>query len=181
MKALFLYCFIFVFIIKINAQINLVPNPSFEDTIQCPTNISQLYNCAFWVNPNGAGPDYFNSCADYNTGVSVPNNATGYQIANTGNAYVGLLLYQRTISGGPYDYREYIQAMLTDTLKNGKNYCVSFYVNYPLIANIAIDNIGVYISNTPIGAATPIVLPYTPQIMSPTLPVILVISALIGT
>jgi gliding motility-associated-like protein len=151
-----------------NAQ-NLVPNPSFEDTVNCPTSISQWYNCAGWINPNLAGPDYFNACDNYATGfLGVPNNATGYQPAYAGSAYIGLYLYQRSISGGPFDFREYIQAKLTDTLQQGKKYCISFYVNLATMADIAIDNIGLYISTTAISAGTPTVLMYSPQITSPT-------------
>jgi gliding motility-associated-like protein len=148
---------------------NLVPNPSFEDTVNCPTNISQWYNCIGWVNPNFGSPDYFNSCANYtSTFVSVPNNAFGYQTAYTGNAYIGLYLYARLFSGAPFDGREYVQTKLTDTLQRGKQYCVSFYVNNSSASTIAIDNIGLYISNTAISAGTPTVLMYSPQIISAT-------------
>jgi hypothetical protein len=164
---LFVTCFFLSILLKINAQVNLVPNPSFEDTINCPTGISQLYNCAQWLNPNFAGPDYFNSCANYSTFVSVPENSFGYQTPVSGNAYVGLLLYQRSTSGGPYDYREYIQVQLLDTLKSGKSYCVSFHVNHSSMGDIAIDNIGMYLSNTAVNNSSPTVLMYTPQVVSP--------------
>jgi gliding motility-associated-like protein len=168
MKAVFLYCFIFMFVFKDYAQINLVPNPSFEDTVRCPTGLSQLYNGVLWTNANGGSVDYYNACADYNsTFVSVPNNAAGYQLANSGNSYIGIFVYQRTVSGGPFDCREYVQTSLTDTLTNGKNYCISFYVNYASVANIAIDNIGLHISKSSIIGIGPSVLPYVPQIISP--------------
>jgi gliding motility-associated-like protein len=168
MKSLVALFLITSLTVKISAQVNLVPNPSFEDTTGCPTNISQLNKCIFWINPNSAGPDYFNSCADYfTTYSSVPFNAFGFQQAHTGNAYVGLLLYQKTISGGAYNYREYIQTTLNDTLKKDANYCVSFFINYSSVINIAIDQVGLFISNNAISASTPITLPASPQIISP--------------
>ena len=43
---------------------NLVPNPSFEDTIHCPYTVSmgvndQLSYSAGWYTPTGASPDYY--------------------------------------------------------------------------------------------------------------------------
>lgn len=167
MRLIITFCLFSTFI-KVNAQVNLVPNPSFEDTVHCPTGISQLNNTALWNNPNGGTVDYFNSCADYSsTFVSVPQNAAGYQLAFLGNAYVGMYLYQRNTSGGPFDCREYIQSLLSDTLKNGITYCISFYVNYATLSNIAIDNIGAYLSTTPVNVSSATVLPYSPQIVSP--------------
>jgi len=46
------------------AQLNLVPNPSFEDTVNCPYFISEILSCANWLN-FGNTPDYFNACSDF--------------------------------------------------------------------------------------------------------------------
>ena len=62
---------------------NLVPNPSFEDMVQCPPGWTQIEFATGWINPNGYSPDYFNSCVP-DTGCcnifSVPNNSYGFQM-----------------------------------------------------------------------------------------------------
>jgi len=56
-------------------QTNLVVNPSFEDTVNCPTADNQLYNCVGWTAYGSV--EYFNSCSS-SPDVSVPNNWGGY-------------------------------------------------------------------------------------------------------
>src|SRR5436189_139332 len=65
---------------------NLVPNPSFEDTVACPTTVDQVYKATGWHSYRPS-PDYFNTCADSASLFSVPYNAFGYQYPRTGNAY----------------------------------------------------------------------------------------------
>ncbi|MCK6650004.1 MAG: gliding motility-associated C-terminal domain-containing protein [Bacteroidia bacterium] len=144
-----------------------MPNPSFEDTINCPSNISQLYNCSNWITPTTGTSDYFNACASVVSGVSIPSNGAGFQQPKNGNAYVGISPYQRSSPTGPFNYREYIQAMLIDSLITNNVYCVSFYLNCASISSISIDKIGLYFSNIPVNSSTSIFLPYTPQIESP--------------
>ena len=104
---------------------NLVPNPSFEYTVQCPSTVANITDCANWKN-FGNTPDYFHSCAP--SGVSVPSSQFGYQYANSGIAMSGLFTWVNP-SSFP-DYREFIGAQLTNTLQIGIKYYMSFYVNY---------------------------------------------------
>ncbi|MGQ0828763.1 MAG: gliding motility-associated C-terminal domain-containing protein [Bacteroidota bacterium] len=157
----FLFCFLYFY--KMYAQANLVPNPSFEDTINCPTNIGQINNCAAWYNPNTGSPDYFNSCAFVITDASVPTNAFGYQYPRTGNAYAGLYVYQDFM-----DVREYIQVQLINALKEDSTYCVSFYVCLDNYSNTAITQIGLYFSNNSITKNDYYVFNVIPHIISPT-------------
>ncbi len=53
------------------AQTNLVPNPSFEDTLYCPNVTNQIDAAMGWLN-FGNTPDYFNACAPIS--LNVPNN-----------------------------------------------------------------------------------------------------------
>ncbi len=103
------------------AQTNLVPNPSFEDTINCPQMIGD-FKAANWYVVEQT-PDYFNSCCTTPNQCSVPSNAIGYRNAPTGNAYCGLFNYNWTF------YREKIGVKLIDTLKIGKKYNLSFKVS----------------------------------------------------
>jgi hypothetical protein len=118
-------------------QVNLVPNPSFEDTLGCPNGVPDLDGvCKNWVTFRGS-PDYFNTCSS-DKGFY---NSFGYQPAHTGKAYAGLGEYQVTISNA----REHIGVQLTSQLVIGKKYYLSFYVTSAytyLYVNIATNKIG---------------------------------------
>ena len=149
-----IYCF---------SQPNLVPNPSFEDTISCPNNTSQIYYANSWFaagHGNNSSTDYFNKCATV-WYVSVPSNL-GYQLPRTGNAYAGFYL-----TGPSANYREYAEIQLLDTLIIGKKYCVEFYVS--LLDNaMAVDAVGAYFTKDSLFVNSPnTLLPYTPQISNP--------------
>lgn len=104
-------------------QVNLVPNPSFEDTLGgCPYFPGEVYKCAGW-STFGHTPDYFNSCSA-DTIVSVPVNVLGYQNAATGNAYCGFHNYLIT-----QPFREYVGSQLLQTLIIGQEYFVSLKVS----------------------------------------------------
>jgi hypothetical protein len=139
---------------------NLVPNPSFEDTIHCPTNLNQVPNSNYWSNPTLASPDFFNACSTVGGNVvHVPNNGFGFQSAHSGNAYVGCYTYNP--SG-----REYVQTKLLDSLVSGKKYIVSLYVSLADNAGYSMNTIGIYFSKTPIGSSNTSRLPYTAQIQN---------------
>ncbi|MBA3972101.1 MAG: hypothetical protein H0X46_08150, partial [Bacteroidetes bacterium] len=146
------------------AQINLVKNPSFEDTISCPTSFGTFNPYVQnWFNPSSstsATPDYYNSCATVSSNCSVPNNIS-FQNAKDGNAYAGFFTYQSTA-----DAREYVAGELTDSLAKGKKYCAQFYVSLMNQSQNAINNIGMYFSNAPISSSTFLNLPYSPQILN---------------
>src|SRR5947208_1800729 len=80
---------------------NLVPNPSFEDTVHCPATSLQNFIdlSSSWYSAR-ASPNYFNSCVSDSIGLwDVPRNGFGYQLPATGNAYSGLYTYGNP-SGG---------------------------------------------------------------------------------
>lgn len=102
---------------------NLVPNPSFEEYIDCPWSSTELHpNCVDWYS-FAVTPDYFNACSENVAGV--PSNAWGYQDAITGDAYAALITYTHSF----VDAREYIAAPLASVLEPGNNYYVMFYVS----------------------------------------------------
>lgn len=164
MKRISLLCFSFLLIANCRAQ-NLVPNWSFEDTIQCPDNFGQLNRTTFWFNPTAGTPDYYNNCNTQVTAFGIPENVYGFQVAKTGNGYSGFLY------GGPSfipaNAREYIETQLIDSMQNGHQYCISFYVSLSNSADMAISNVGCYLSNNSITASNIFNLPVTPQIENP--------------
>jgi len=126
-----------------NAQINLVPNPSFEDTIACPHYANQLDLAVGW-HSSGGSPDYFNEC-DWLTGITaVPQNFCGYQYAFQGNAYVGFIAYGMVAPNS----REYFTCQLINPLTIGKKYNVKFYLNLSDMVSkrMACNNIGLLFS-----------------------------------
>ncbi|MBS1763611.1 MAG: T9SS type A sorting domain-containing protein [Bacteroidetes bacterium] len=105
-------------------QINLVPNPSFEDTVSCPTTANQIDKAVGWHTGRGT-PDYFNEC-DFITGnTSVPSNFMGFQYPFHGNAYAGFIAYGKASP----NIREYITCQLIAPLNIGKKYNIRFYVS----------------------------------------------------
>jgi hypothetical protein len=159
MKRVIIIIFSHVAINTAVCQVNLVPNPSFEDYSSCPTGLGN-FSVLNWTNPTLASPDYFNSC---NSGsVGVPQNGFGYQNARTGYAYVG----GHTSDFTATDYREYFQCQLDSALTEGATYEVSFYVSRTDSCKKACDNIGAYLSSNPISASNNQNLPFTPQVLS---------------
>jgi len=154
---------IFLISFTLSAQ-NLVPNPSFELYTQCPNTVDDIGYLTEWralTNHLGT-PDFFNICATTSI-VSVPQNQLGTQIPFDGNAYAGLITYSDTDT-----YREYIYAHLTSPLIAGQTYFVSLYVSLAENSRYASNNIGAYLSQTPlIGNGTWYPLNITPNIWSP--------------
>lgn len=116
---------------------NLVPNPSFEDTISCPFTDGEIWKATPWFQPFkfmnsvilGSSSDLFSTCALYNPdygcyAVKVPDNClVGYQWPRTGNNYAGIGFW------GLNDWnREYIEVKLISPLDSGHTYCIEYYV-----------------------------------------------------
>ena len=130
MKYKFTLLFVVLFFGAVQAQINLVPNPSFEDTVYCPTGLKQLDACVNWLNFGGS-PDYFNACTPF----GLPNSVFVFQKAHSGNAYAGVAFYSRPSGPSGPNYRENIAIELTSNLVIGIKYFVSFFV-----VNAAVNN-----------------------------------------
>jgi len=149
-------------------QSNLVPNPSFEETVHCPTiqsgDVSQAVG---WKNPTLAGSVYYNECASPSGDFEVhgvPWNQYAYQYAHDGNAYVMIATFA---IGGNGNLRYYVEAQLEDTLDAGREYLVQFYVSLGDSSAWGCDDIGAYFSDTMVyDYATQGVLPYLPQVQN---------------
>lgn len=114
---------------------NLVPNPGFEDFTTCPKDLGKKQPVFDkWVQPTAIPIDYFNRCSK-NCGV--PENVMGSQEPKSGDAYIGLMLYNES-------YRSYAQVELTEPLKAGVKYTVEFSVCLAEKSKYAIGNIGAY-------------------------------------
>lgn len=120
---------------------NLVNNPSFEDTITCPTGVNQVYNANGWYGLI-LSPDYYHSCATSQVGV--PSNFLGNQNPATGNAYAGFFPYE------VFTGREMFGSKLLTPLIIGQDYFVSFKVSLAddtiTTLTCATNNLGVLFS-----------------------------------
>jgi len=96
-----------------------IPNPSFEDTLCCPTSFSEMSCCDFWVQATDATPDYLNSCGFMPSITPLPlpdgNGCVG-EIFNEGwKEYVGMCLPQYLDSGINYNFTIDISFLFTTT------------------------------------------------------------------
>lgn len=126
-----------VLAISAHGQQNVVPNCSFEQRTQCPTNISNITaDCASWYAFTNGTSDYFNTC---HVGIlaGVPLNFLGYQLAAHGQAYAGIINYN-----GSIDYKEYIATPITP-LRIGASYEVSISVSRADSVSYAANDLGV--------------------------------------
>lgn len=148
--------FLFLLIASRNsfAQLNLVPNPSFEDTVYCPFGTNQIDACANWLN-FGNSPDYFNACNPF--GMSVPNSVFGFQYAHSGVGMAGIGLYRRPNSPSGPNYREFIGVELNQPLIIGQKYFFSCYTNFSgqLPVAIACNKFGVNFYTQPFDSCCP--------------------------
>lgn len=124
---------------------NLVPNPSFEDTIECPTSVTEIFKAEDWMSFRES-PDYYHGCDNNINGiVGVPSNWVSFQPAHTGNAYAGIIPYDLT--GAPY--REYLAVKLKEKTEVNTVYKVTFYVSFAGSPGftIAVNNLGITLTN----------------------------------
>lgn len=145
------YILLFSVCFSVKAQVNLVPNPSFEDTIPCTTGSIGINLAAVgWYMANQS-PDYYNSAYSAYCGYNVnysPNNIWGNQMPLDGNAYVGFSTYCVPAYCGLSNYREWTQTQLSSPLISNKNYLVSFFVNLAHNTDYATDDIGAAITTS---------------------------------
>jgi hypothetical protein len=146
-KVLFLISY-FLFLISYLSygQINLVPNPSFEDYTSCPSAPSQLPLAVPWTAPTDNSVEYLNSCST-NPYYSVPNQVLNFQEAHSGNAFIGMFLYNTPNA----NIREYAQVQLLNSLTSNQCYYVEFFTNRATGTyggKYAVNNIGCSFTDT---------------------------------
>ena len=161
MKSIFIIILLLFVLFQSSAQ-NLVPNPSFEDTVQCPWTDSGIgYGyAANWFQPTPGSSDLFHTCS-----WSVPQNFFGFQLANTGDAYAGLYTFYNDTNWT--SYREYMSVRLIDSLLSGVNYYVSFYISRADSMHYA-SQVGLLLSDDSLNSGNWTNLNYTAQCETPT-------------
>lgn len=149
LKHLTILCLFIALATQSNAQVNLVPNGSFEDTLQCPIGYSCLRGyTANWFNPLDTTiftPDLFNVCASafYN---GVPDNSLGHLEPQNGNSYIGMYVYYSEQFIG-FQVREPLAVKLIEPLKHDTTYKLTMYVSLGGgFVEAAISNMGFAVS-----------------------------------
>ncbi len=145
---------------------NLVPNHSFETITSCPNGLAQIHKSLPWFIPANSfnnSPDLFNQCdsSSFVLSAGVPQNYFGFQQANSGNGYAGIICYGTMLG---QDIREYVQIQLTSPLIAGESYEIEMYVSPSENYNLAVNRIGMHISIGSISGIGNWLLPFVPQI-----------------
>ncbi len=116
---------------------NLVPNPSFEDTLDCFDHFGAPEAAFPWFTPTYCTPDYYTP--NSNCGYPSLNNPSGFQLPHSGVAYMAGYQW----SG---NFRDYFGIRLDSTLQSNVKYKAGFYVSRAEKFKYAIDKIGIYFS-----------------------------------
>lgn len=149
------------------AQTNLVPNPSFEDTLSCNTFTQcTLLKAEHWRNPNLATPDVFDCDLSRECGITMDptsvNNPPGYyRPAYQGQRFAGGYFWYGT---GSSNTREYLMVQLSESLLVGQAYEVGLHYVLPTSYRYAVDHIGVWFGPDSLFASTSWWLPVSPQL-----------------
>ena len=142
----YLLLFITYFLIFQSKGQNVVLNPSFEDTIACPSTLSNDPTAYNWTNAFGK-LDHFHICS--NGFYTIPNNNWGVQDTCKGSAYAGVMT---SVGWGQFSnhfLRNYLIGNFSDTLIGNQCYKVSFYYSLgEAYSGFAIRNFGIYVSDT---------------------------------
>jgi gliding motility-associated-like protein len=160
--AFLLVCFVSFFKATPPFAQNLVPNPSLEDYIVCPSSYGSggPLLAPPWSSATQGSTDYLNSCST-SASVDIPHNTFGWQLAHTGEAYAGGYFYIDGTNG----IREYLLAPLLEPLEANVAYEVSFWVSCSE-SGCGIKEIGAFLSVNPPPFQTFFELQDDPQIES---------------
>jgi len=154
MKKLILIAFLFC-AFSVKAQQNLVPNPSFEDSLSCPEVFSEINKCSDWFNgKNLTSADYYHTCSNHwSQQATIPQNVVGYQNPLSGNAYSGIFLETIDLFTNQL-YREFLEVKLIEPLTNEKTYKITFYYSLAeTYSSMLITNMGVFFSSDSIASS----------------------------
>ena len=140
------------------AQINLVHNGSFEDTVECPNMMNEIYLSKYWTGIDTpytiydtsaysfglSIPELIHDCSSY-FGTTHPNNFCFFRTPHFGRAMAQLTMYNNNTDTTFRTYqRDYLQGRLWHSLVAGKQYCVTFYTTIEQASTYAISHIGAY-------------------------------------
>ncbi|MFN4235057.1 MAG: hypothetical protein ACK4IK_09660 [Bacteroidia bacterium] len=133
---------VLLYSIVLSAQMNLIPNPSFEKLASKPKTVGELNKATPWVSPTAGTSDVFYKGAK-DPLIGSPDNQLGSQMPRTGDNYAGSIFFKNKEDNS----REYLQVELIQELEADEVYCFDMYVSLAELSKYAIDRIGVYFSD----------------------------------
>lgn len=143
------------------AQVNIVPNPSFEETSGRVKGEGAIELAAPWKSSTLIAVDLYSAAAKSDE-YSVPKNVYGEEQPKTGSNYAGLSFY----GYGSREPRAYLGVELTQSLESGKEYCMKFHVSMSDMSKFAVNNLGIHVSKEDVTDQTDGILSLTPHIKS---------------
>lgn len=147
--------------IQIQAQENLVPNPSFEEIDGKIKGAGAIEMAYPWKSVTMNPVDLYSASAKSDE-FSVPENGYGAEKANTGEAYAGVSFFGY-MGRMP---RTYLGTSLNKKLEAGKSYCMKFHVSLSDFSKYAVNNLAMYVAKEELTEKTDGKLAFTPQIKS---------------
>jgi outer membrane protein OmpA-like peptidoglycan-associated protein len=122
---------------------NLVPNPGFEETAGKITKAGQIEKANGWISGTAQGADLFSKRAK-DPNMQIPNNKFGMEDPQdgSGNNYAGIVVF----SHNNKIPRSYLTTKLTQPMKKGMKYCVSFNVSLAEFSKYNSNNIAAHFS-----------------------------------
>lgn len=133
---------------NVKAQINLVPNYSFEDSVKCPNDTILNPLPKPWYIPSKInGGQYLNECSTI-LDFSVPYNSLNpirFQFARTGKGYA---IISTLYDGFSPNTRRTLQVKLKDSLKYAHCYYSEFWVSLDNAAKFGTNNISMGFTNS---------------------------------
>lgn len=124
---------------------NLVPNPGF-DIAKGKVKVSgQIEISQGWQSATSDKADLFCKTAKAPEYL-VPLNNLGSEDTYDGDCYAGIVM--EGYRGAPA--RTYLQSELKSPLEAGKSYCIKFHISLADLSKYACNNIGLYVSMSPI-------------------------------
>jgi hypothetical protein len=156
MKLKTIYTYLCLLVCLYNkAQINLVPNPSFEDTVgacQSQMLVSNLVTSIkkWFTVSGGSTPDYHNTCANaiiYPNICTVPYCSRTYQNPKSGNGFLGLYNYGTVNPTDSSKYgTEHISVKLITPLVKNNCYYAEFYASLANISQITTNQLSLLLT-----------------------------------
>jgi outer membrane protein OmpA-like peptidoglycan-associated protein len=142
LKKTFIYAAVLLFgCFQLNAQENLVQNPGFEEHDGKLKKLGQLDVASKWFSTTAAPSDLFSTDAKKEE-IQIPENYQGTQKVMEGNSYAGAIFY----SYRGKEARTYLTNELSQPLKKGQKYCVSYKVSLSKLSKYGVNNISAFLS-----------------------------------
>jgi hypothetical protein len=150
--------------VRATAQYNLVPNGSFEDTVDCYTpGITGLRKALYWYNPNTSTPDVWDCDLQRNCGFGMSPEGglnLSYQPSADGLRHAGGYYWY---GPGSSNTREYMGVKLIAPMQ-GQPYVVSVRCARRRNFRYAVDHIGVWFGADSLWQNTTAWLTVAPQL-----------------